>query len=414
MSAVTLSISAMGAKGDGIALHEGARLPVAFALPGERISARIEGGRGEVIEVLEASPERALPGCGYFGTCGGCALQHWTPEAVLGWKRERVIEAIRRVGLDAPVTGTLDAHGAGRRRVTLHVRYGAQGAPAEAGFMRARSHELIDLEACPLLVPELAPAPDLARSIGHVLRGLAKPLDVQATATLDGLDIDIRGAGTLPEALRLKLIAFAAETGLARLTLHGTRLLEARVPRIRTEDEPAILMFLPPGSFLQATARAEAVLGALAREALTGTKALAELFCGLGPFGLRLSRGMKVTAFDSDKSAIEAFQRSIRANPGGKPIVAEARDLFRRPLYTPELKPFDAVLLDPPRQGAEAQVREIAKSKIGRVAYVSCDPESFARDARILADAGFRLEGVTPVDQFRHSAHVELVAKLSR
>lgn len=280
--------------------------------------------------------------------------------------------------------------------------------------MRARSHALIDLDACPLLVPGLAPAPDLARRIGHVLRGLAKPLDVQATATLEGLDIDIHGAGRLPEALRLKLIAFAAEAGLARLTLHGERLVEARVPRIGADEAPGLLMFLPPGAFLQATARAEAVLAGLAREALKGTKTLAELFCGLGPFGLRLAREMKVAAFDSDRGAIEAFQRSIRANPGGKPVTAEARDLFRRPLYQPELKPFDAVLLDPPRQGAEAQVREIAKSRVGRIAYVSCDPESFARDARILVDAGFRLEGVTPVDQFRHAAHVELVAKLTR
>ncbi|MFY8115856.1 MAG: methyltransferase, partial [Rhabdaerophilum sp.] len=170
----------------------------------------------------------------------------------------------------------------------------------------------------------------------------------------------------------------------------------------------------PPGAFLLATAAAAAELAGLAGGVLEGTKHVAELFCGLGPFGLRLARKMKVTAFDSDRSAIEAFQRSIRANPGGKPASAEARDLFRRPLFAPELKPFDAVLLDPPRQGAEAQIREIAKSRIGRVAYVSCDTESFARDAQVLVAAGFRLDSITPVDQFRHSPHVELVAGFTR
>jgi 23S rRNA (uracil1939-C5)-methyltransferase len=300
--------------------------------------------------------------------------------------------------------------------VTLHLRRseGTDGVTIRAGFMKARSHQLVDLDACPLLVPALAGVPDLARRIGHVLRGINKPLDLQATASLDGLDLDLRGPGPLQEGLRQKLVTLAMEAGLARLTLHGERLIEPRPPRMALVDRPDITMFMPPGAFLQATAEAEAELAGLVGETLDGTKHVAELFCGLGPFGLRLARAMKVSAFDSDRPAIEAFQRSIRANPGGKPASAEARDLFRRPLFAPELKPFDAVLLDPPRQGAEAQIHEIAKSRIGRVTYVSCDPESFARDAHVLVAAGFRLVQVTPVDQFRHSPHVEMVASLIR
>lgn len=409
-----VTINEMGAKGDGIALIDGLRVAVPYALPGEVASIAHEGARGTLLEIERESADRVVPICPHFGTCGGCVVQHWASAPVAEWKRQRVESALRRVRLAAEVLPTRDAHGAGRRRVTLHVRYPEKpGGPIRAGFMQARSHALVDLDACPLLVPALTPAAEIAREIGHILRGLAKPLDVQVTATREGLDVDMRGSGPLPEALRQKLIALAGKRDLARLTLHGERLIEARAPTIAL-DESGLSAFLPPGSFLQATAEAEAMLARFAADALAGAKHAADLFCGLGPFALRLARQMKITAIDSDKPAIEALTRSMRAHPGGKPLVAEARDLFRRPLFAPELKPFDAVLLDPPRQGAEAQVREIAKSKLALVVYISCDPESFARDARVLADAGFKLGAVTPVDQFRHSAHVELMAVLRR
>ncbi|WP_150287917.1 class I SAM-dependent RNA methyltransferase [Rhabdaerophilum calidifontis] len=413
MSAVaTLDITAIGGRGDGLARDGEARVAVPFTLPGERVRAAIADGRGALIEILAPSPERIAPECRHFGTCGGCALQHWAAPAVAEWKRARIVAALARAGLSPPVTPTIDAHGAGRRRVTLHIRRHTAGIAA--GFMRQRSHDLVDLDHCPLLVPALAPAPDIARAIGHVLRGLAKPLDLLVTASDSGLDCDIRGAGALPEALRQKLVVLAARFDLARLTLHGERLIEARMPTIRFADAPELSATLPSGAFLQATAEAEARLAALASTALGEARHVADLFCGLGPFTLRLARRMKVAGYDSDSGAIAALARSIRANPGGKPARAEARDLFRRPLFAAELKPFDAVLLDPPRQGAEAQAREIAKSRLARLAYVSCDPESFARDAAILAAGGFRIETVTPVDQFRHSPHVELVAQLSR
>ncbi len=335
MSETLLDIEAIGLKGDGIARHEGARVHLPYTLPGERVRARIDGARAEVLEIVKTSPERVTPECRHFGSCGGCALQHWDGAAARHWKRGRIASALSFVALEAPIAETLDAHGAGRRRVTLHIRNGVSGI--EAGFMRAKSHELIDLDACPLLVQALAPAPEIARKAGAILHKLGKPLDFQASASEEGLDCDIRGAGAISEGQRQKLVALAVETGLARLSLHGVRLMEARAPRITFEDQPALSAFLPPGSFLQASARAEAVLSGLTLAGLAGAKHIADLFCGLGPFSLRLARQMKVTAYDSDKSAIEALQRSIRANPGGKPITAEARDLYRRPLYAPEL-----------------------------------------------------------------------------
>lgn len=404
-----VTINTLGAKGDGVAHIDQTRLHVPYTLPGEEVEITASSERAELVRILTPSSDRVAPLCPHFGTCGGCVVQHWAAPQVAEWKRVRIAQALARVGINTEIRPILDAHGAGRRRVTLHVRM--KDGVAEAGFMRARSHDLISLDACPLLVPELASAPDLARAIGHILRGLGKPLDVQVTAAQQGLDVDFRGAGALPEALRLKLIAFAAEHSLARLSQHGERVMEAAPPSI---PMGGLTAFLPPGSFLQATAEAEDTLSRLALEALHGAKSVADLFCGLGPFALRLARHMKVMAYDADRSAIEALQRSIRANPGGKPIVAEARDLFRRPLFGPDLKPFDAVVLDPPRQGAEAQIREIAKSKLARVVYISCDPESFARDAAALIKAGFRLHSVTPVDQFRFSSHVELVGVLAR
>jgi 23S rRNA (uracil1939-C5)-methyltransferase len=409
---VRLRIDGMGARGDGLGQIDGARVAVPFALPGEIVQIERDGERGTLKCVETASEERIAPICGHFGTCGGCSVQHWRSNCVSEWKRERIAIALRRQKIEAEIRATLDAHGEGRRRVTLHIRPArAQTERTEAGFMQARSHLLVDLDHCPLLVPTLAPVPDIARQIGHILRGLGKPLDLQATACNQGLDLDLRGAGPIPDLFRQRLIALARDHDLARLTLHGERLIEARTPSLQVDN---MMMALPPGSFLQATAAAEHILTDFALKAAEGAKHVADLFCGLGPFALRLSRHVKVKAHDSDRGAIEALQRSIRANPGGKPIIVEARDLFRRPLFAPELKPFDLALLDPPRQGAEQQMREIAKSRLQRVISISCDPESFARDARILIDAGFRLGPVTPVDQFRHSAHIEIMAVLSR
>lgn len=410
-----LDITGLGTKGDGLAEHQGARLHVAFALPGERVVADIAGERAELAGIIAPSPERAPPICRHYGRCGGCALQHWAEPAIAAWKRDRLRQTLARAGLAVEPDPTMPAHGLGRRRVTLHVRRRGEGkaAAVEAGFMRRQSHELIDLDSCPLLVSTLAPVPAIARAIGAALASLGKPLDVQATATDQGLDIDIRGAGRLTEALRQKLVVLAGAHDLARLTLHGERIVEARVPTIRFAS-PALAAYLPPAAFLQATAEAEEVLAGLALEALAGARSIADLFCGLGPFTLRLARRMKVQAFDADKPAIAALVRSLAANPGGKPASAQARDLFRRPLLPIELAAFDAVLIDPPRQGAEAQCREIARSRLARLAYISCDPESFARDAALLAGAGFRLTKVTPVDQFRFSPHIELVGVFGR
>jgi 23S rRNA (uracil1939-C5)-methyltransferase len=408
-----LEIKSLGSRGEGIANGPDGPIFVPYTLPSETVMAETAGNRGFASEILTPSPDRVAPFCRHFTSCGGCATQHMAPPLYANWKRGLLVTALQRAGLEAEIPALVDAHCAGRRRVTLHVRYAGTGRAmrAEAGFMQARSHTLIDLDACPILVPALAPAPAIARAIGNVLKGRAKPLDVQVTATLTGLDIDIRGSGRPSETERLALGALVGEHNLARLSVHGELVLAARMPLIAMGKAAVVP---PPASFLQATESGEATLAKLVGEATAGAKRVADLFCGVGPFALRLAEKSAVAACDSNAPSIAALKTAAARTQGLKPIAATERDLFRRPLTATELNGFDALVFDPPRAGAEAQARQIAASRVARVVAVSCDPGTFARDAKLLVAGGYRLERITPVDQFRHSAHLELVATFSR
>jgi 23S rRNA (uracil1939-C5)-methyltransferase len=415
-----LAIERIGAKGEGVS-QQGHGVHVPFALPGERILASVDGERGEMVELLAASPERNAPFCPYFTRCGGCATQHMGEALYRPWKRGLVVEALARAGLKPPVAELVDAHGTGRRRATFHARREnpsrSEAKPGQKndwllGFMAARSHEIIAIDHCPVLAPSLGNAPQVALALARRLGG-DKPLDIQVTASLAGLDADIRGHGPLNDlGRRLAMVAEAERLDLARLSLHGEVLVERRAPIIRMGRAD---MSPPPGGFLQATDAGEEALSALVLAAMPAkAKRVADLFAGCGPFALRLAERANVAAFDSDRPAIAALQRALRFTQGLKQVSAEARDLFRRPLLRQELDGFDMAVLDPPRAGAEAQARELAGSSMPLVAYASCNAASFARDAAILVAGGYALESVTPVDQFRYSAHVELVGTFRR
>jgi 23S rRNA (uracil1939-C5)-methyltransferase len=404
-------IARLGSRGEGVAATARGLAYVAGALPGETVEIEGAGERAALLRIVEPSPERIGAICPLFGSCGGCAVQTLAGAPYAQWKRGLVVTALAQAGFaDAEdrVGALVEAHGAGRRRVTLHVRaHGhGEGLRVIAGFARARSHEIIDIAACPLLAPGLADAFDIAREIGRALAALGKPLDVQATATDGGLDVDLRGAGAIDEALRQALVALAQAEDLARLSLHGVTLSERRPPRLAMGRA---LVIPPAGGFLQATAAGEAALATRVLDALAGARRIADLFCGCGPFALRLADHAEVTAIDSDAAAIAALDRAARGLGSGR-IAAQRRDLFRRPLDVAELQGFDGAVLDPPRAGAREQARMLAASDVERVVAVSCAPGSFARDARLLVEGGYTLESVTPVDQFRFSAHVELVA----
>jgi 23S rRNA (uracil1939-C5)-methyltransferase len=249
------------------------------------------------------------------------------------------------------------------------------------------------------------------RAIAERVARVRKPLDIQVTATDAGLDVDVRGSGPLASNEIEALASLAERYRLARLTRHGEMVVQRAPPMIRIGRAQVAL---PAGAFLQATAAAQAILQDLVVTHCGGAASVCDLFCGIGPFALRLAEKSRVSAFDSDAPAISALQRAAAQAQGLKPIEAQLRDLFRHPLSIKELKRFDAVVLNPPRQGSEAQARALAASSVRRILVVSCNPATFARDARILVEGGYQLVQVTPVDQFVYSPHLELVAKFQK
>ncbi len=408
-----LVIDHVGHRGDGIAFAGGQTLFVPYTLGGETVEADPAVGHPDrrlLVRVETASPERIAPFCRHFGACGGCAIQHWQPSAYAAWKHRIVADTLARAHIDCAVDELVDAHGAGRRRITAHARRGGDGE-LRVGFAAAGSHDIVAIDDCPILDPGLHGALDAARALADVLKPAAKPLDIQITATAGGLDVDVRGSGPLPTATIATLSRVAEQHRLARLTRHGELVLMRSPPVIGVGSAQVTL---PPGSFLQATVAGEEALAALVIEHCKGAKHIADLFCGVGPFALRLAAHARIAAFDSDTGAMTALRKAAMATSGLKPVKAETRDLFRRPLMAQELRDYDTVVFDPPRQGAQAQVQQLAASKIPVIVAVSCNAATFVRDARILIDGGYRIEGVTPVDQFRHTPHVELVARFAR
>lgn len=408
-----LTIDRLGHRGDGIADTHTGPVFVSYTLPGETVTVeRIDGhmDRRHLLRVDTPSHERVPPICKHFGICGGCAMQHWSLAEYHLWKRGLVAEALAHANLIAPVGDLIDAHGQGRRRATFHARRGQRDI-LEVGFAAPRAHHIVAIDACPVLSKGLDGAIEAAWAIAEALKPANKPLDIQVTATDAGIDMDVRGSGPLNSKHTGVLATLVAKHKLARLTRHGELVAQGAPPTLKVGKAH---VQLPPGAFLQATAEGEATLAKLVLQHVGKAKRVADLFSGVGTFALRLAEQARVTAVDSEAPAIKALERASQTTPGLRPVEAQARDLFRRPLMASELKVFDAVVFDPPRQGAEAQARELAKSKVPVIVAVSCDATTFARDARILVDGGYKIAGVTPVDQFRYSHHVELVAKFKR
>jgi 23S rRNA (uracil1939-C5)-methyltransferase len=408
-----LVIDHVGHRGDGVALAGGGNLYVPYTLGGETVEVEAvpdHPDRRRLLQVERASPQRITPFCPHFGICGGCAIQHWDEERYRAWKRGIVVETLAQAKLECEVYPLVDAHGLGRRRITLHARVGSHDV-LKVGFAAAGSHDIVPVDRCPILDPGLSGALKAGWALAEPLIRIGKPLDIQITAANNGLDVDVRGSGPLPAKLIATLSGMAEQHCLARLTRHGELVL-MRTPPLITMGSAQVT--LPPGSFLQATVAGEEALAALVSGHCQRAKHIADLFCGVGPFALRLAAKSRIAAFDSDAGAVLALQKAALATSGLKPVKAEVRDLFRRPLMPQELRDYDAIVFDPPRQGAQAQAQQLAASKIPVVIAVSCNVATFARDAKILIDGGYRLEGVTPVDQFRHTPHVELVARFSR
>lgn len=413
---VELDILRLGAKGEGVATGPDGPVYLPDTLPGERVLAELDGERGHVVERRLASPDRVVPVCPYFGTCGGCATQSLAPVLYRSWKQALLAQALSMAHVDAAVEPMVPAHGDGRRRATFHARAASRvnvlaETPPEVGFMRARSHAIVAIAHCPILAPAMAGALPAARRLATLLSRLEKPLDILVTATASGLDVDLHGCGPLDEATTAAVVTAAAIEDCARVSNHGVVLIERRAPLLRMGQAS---IHLPPGCFLQATEAGEAALAALVSEGVGRSRRVLDLFGGVGTFALRLAERATVHAVDTEPASLAAMARAARGAPSLRPVTVETRDLFRRPIAASDLSGFDAVVFDPPRSGAQAQAEQIAASAVPTVVAVSCNPASFARDAAILLRGGYAIDRIVPVDQFIYSAHLELVAVFSR
>jgi 23S rRNA (uracil1939-C5)-methyltransferase len=420
-------ISAIGARGDGIGRDaQGRTVYVPGALAGERVRVTPEdaGGnmlRGRLVEVLEPASGRAEPDCRHFLDCGGCVAQHMDAGLYENWKRGLVAEALARAGVAANVGPLQPVPKASRRRARLFAVRTAQGVAV--GFHAGGSHRVVDMTMCPAIEPMLfafvAPLREfLAGALAPAARAEA---EVQV---VDGaLDVVLRLPGVLDQRMRERLVAFGRDAGLARIgwqPLAKGRRATAEPPETVAEFSPVRAVFggipvaLPPLAFLQASAAGERALVAAVTAALADGIRVADLYAGAGTFTLPLARTRHVAAFDGAADLIAALDAAARSGGLGPRVMAAARDLERRPLSVRELAAYDAVVFDPPRGGAEAQARELARSEVEMVVAVSCNPATFARDARILIDGGYEIGPVMPIDQFRWTRHVEVVAAFRR
>lgn len=409
----TLTVTHLGAQGDGVAPNSGAQKPVYVpgGVPGDTVTV---DGKGHVVELVPG-PNRAEPPCRHFGACGGCTLQHVAPDLYRAWLSDRIRMALAQHDI-VPDPGVIASPHVSppktRRRATL--RAVRRGKTVELGFNVERTHRLVDLAECHVLHPDLfrLVAPLRALLATELTDGHAASIALTLTDT--GTDVTLGGLKRKGLAQDELLTRFAEENDLARLGIDTgvgiDVIIERRPPLIHFGGVP---VRLPTGAFLQATPDGEAALQAAVLESVgTRAKTVADLFAGLGTFALPLSQTARVLAADAGKVSLESLQRA--ANEAMRPVKVEHRDLFRRPLMPAELKPFDAVVFDPPRAGAQAQCEQLAKSAVPLVVAVSCNPNTFARDARLLLDGGYRLERLWPVGQFLWSAHVELVARFTR
>ncbi|WP_415184474.1 class I SAM-dependent RNA methyltransferase [Phaeovulum sp.] len=406
---MTLMIERLSLHGDAIARGPDGPIYVPMALPGEEVTGEVVAGRIAHPRIVTPSPDRVRAPCPHYRTCGGCVLQHASDGFVAHWKADVVRLALAGQGIEATMRGVKTSPPRSRRRATLSGRRTKKGVLV--GFHARASDTVIDLTECLVLRPEVMATLPALRALTAL--GASRKAELALTVTLSdaGAEVAAMGGKDLDPPLFEALGRLAETADLARLSWNGEPVATRRPA---TQQFGTARVVPPPGAFLQATKEGEAALLAAVEEAVGPAHRIADLFAGSGTFALPLSAGADVHAVEGDPQMIKALDAGWRGATGLHRITAEARDLFRRPLLLDELARYDAVVIDPPRAGAEAQIAQLAASAVPVIAHVSCNPVTFARDARTLIHGGYRLDWVTVVDQFRWSAHVELVARFSR
>lgn len=403
----TVRIAELGARGEGVS---GEGLFVPGTLPGETAHVSVTGHRATLIEIVETAPHRIRPVCRHFGACGGCTLQHVADAYLAGWKRDLIARSLAARGISGvEIAPTRRSPPGSRRRAVFGGKRTKKGTVV--GFHAPASDHLVQIHECPVVRPAITAVMDLLHEV--VSLGASRKGEVKLTVTdaAVGLDVAAVGGKPLDGGLFGRLVAATATSKIVRLTWDGEPVI-LRDPPAQPMGRASVVP--PPGGFLQATAEGEAALVEAVRRAVGPARSIVDLFAGCGTFTLPLAEAAAVRAVEADAEALAALDAGWRRAQGLKRVETETRDLFTRPVRAGEFKDFEAVVLDPPRQGARAQCEQLAASDVGRLAMVSCNPATFARDVRILIDGGYRLDWVQPVDQFLWTAHVELAAGMSR
>lgn len=399
-------IERLGRHGDGVAAGP---IFAPMTLPGEIVTGTLHGDTLSDVRIVTPSADRAAPPCPHYQSCGGCSLQHASDPLVADWKTETVRRALGAHDLETDLRPIVTSPPRSRRRATFAARRTKKDAMA--GFHGRASDTIVEIPECKLLEPALIAGLESARALARIGASRKAALSVQVTATEGGLDVSATGGKPLDGPLRHALAQLCAAEALERLTWND-EVIATRSPPVQRFGKSAVSP--PPGAFLQATHHGETALLQAVREIVGSAARIADLFAGCGTFTLPLAARAGVHAVEAAAPMLVALDKAWRNTEGLKAVTHAARDLYRRPLLPDELQKFDAIVLDPPRAGAQAQVAEIAKSGVPTLAYASCNPVTFARDVAHLVKAGYVLDWVQTVDQFRWSPHIELVGSLSK
>lgn len=374
-------------------------------LPGEEVDVAQDG----TVRIVTPSTQRVAAPCRHFKTCGGCAMQHANDDFVADWKRDIVVKALHARGLSPEFRAVTTSPPQSRRRAKLSGKRTKKGAMV--GFHSKGSNILVAVPDCQLLTPALTASFPALEAL-TVLAGSRKgEVDLTVTDAARGPDVLVKTEKTLTPQLRVELAALANQFGLSRLVWNDEQVVMINPP---AQNFGGTDVVPPPGAFLQATKHGEAALLAAVEEITGKANRVVDLFAGCGTFTLPLARRAEVHAVEGDAAMMVALDRGWREGHELRRVTTETRDLFRRPLETDELRHFDAAVIDPPRAGAEAQIATLAASNVKAIAMVSCNPVTFARDAKALVDAGFAMRWAQVVDQFRWSPHTEVVAPFTR
>lgn len=403
------TIERLGHLGDGIAQGPDGPLYALGFLPGEEVEADVDGDKLINTRIITPSAERVRPPCTHAKTCGGCLMQHAADGFVANWKEGIVKGALSGQGLTATFRPMITSPAQSRRRATFTGRKTKGGALM--GFHARGSDTLVQVPNCQLLHPDLLATLPGLEALVKVGGSRSTEVHLTVTRSLSGADIAVSGGKPLDSQLRMELARLTESFGFARLTWEGETVALRTAP---VQRFGRVMVSPPPGAFMQATAEGEdALLRAVAQAIGPNARKIVDLFAGCGTFALPLAERFEVVAVEGDAPMAAALEKAARSVEGMKRVQVLARDLFRRPLEPDEFKGVDAVVIDPPRAGAEAQTAVLAKSKVPVIASLSCNPVTFARDAKTLIAGGYRLDWVQVIDQFRWSSHVELAARFS-